>query len=422
VSTAPDDAQIRNLIRSVEVAAAEGRDADSERLLSEARAAAPNHPLVLNEEGRRALNRGDARTARDLLERAVAGAPHHPGIWLNLATSFRGLGMPDEEARALERVLAIDPRQLLALLQKGSLLEQQGRPRAAAVAYQNALATIPPGAQINDVLRPGVQRAADAVRANNASLEAALSARLGDVRARIAAAGTERFDHCIDALLAKRAIYVAQPTFLPYPKLAAYEFYAREEFPWLAELEAATAAIRAEFEQALAANLPAAEAEAQDRPPPWRTLHLWRQGRRVEENIARCPRTADLLVRLPMCEVPDHSPVAFFSILDPKTHIPPATGMTNTRLTVHLPLVAAPGCRLRVGSETRAWSAGRAFVFDDTIQHEAVNESDAPLALLIFDVWNPQLSAAERELVRAAVAAYGEYYRSEPPAPPSATA
>ena len=115
---------------------------------------------------------------------------------------------------------------------------------------------------------------------------------------------------------------------------------------------------------------------------------------------------------MPQCDVPGHAPTAFFSILDPKTHIPPHTGVTNTRLTVHLPLIVPPDCKFRVGSETREWVAGKAWVFDDTIEHEARNGSDEPRAILIFDIWNPFLTPAERDLIRAATDVVGTYYGS----------
>ena len=49
-------------------------------------------------------------------------------------------------------------------------------------------------------------------------------------------------------------------------------------------------------------------------------------------------------------------------------------------------------------------------MFDDTIEHEAWNRSDSPRAVLIFDIWNPFLSEAERDFVRAATEAYSAYY------------
>ena len=80
---------------------------------------------------------------------------------------------------------------------------------------------------------------------------------------------------------------------------------------------------------------------------------------------------------------------------------------------MHLPLIVPGSCRFRVGGEIREWQVGRAWVFDDTIEHEATNDSDAPRAILIFDVWNPELTALERDLVREAIDVLAEYYASE---------
>ena len=96
-----------------------------------------------------------------------------------------------------------------------------------------------------------------------------------------------------------------------------------------------------------------------------------------------------------------------------QSHIPPHTGVTNSRLIVHLPLVVPPQCRFRVGSDTREWREGQAWVFDDTIEHEAWNDSEVPRAILIFDTWHPALTRAERELIRTAVPAIKDYYRDE---------
>jgi aspartyl/asparaginyl beta-hydroxylase (cupin superfamily) len=54
-------------------------------------------------------------------------------------------------------------------------------------------------------------------------------------------------------------------------------------------------------------------------------------------------------------------------------------------------------------------------VFDDTIEHEAWNDSDDWRAVLILDIWNPYLSAAEREMVCALTAGVDEFYGPLPP-------
>jgi aspartyl/asparaginyl beta-hydroxylase (cupin superfamily) len=422
------DSQIRQLVQLVERAQANAQAAQARRLLSEAMALAPEHPLVLNAAGIQELHWGDAAAARRLLERAIGQDERNASFWLNLATSLRRLDLGDEELVALDRALALEPRHLLALLQKASLLEQQGRAKAAATVYHNALQTIPAGAQLHESLRPAIERAEQAVDANNAQLRAFLETEVQDVRARHAAEDQARFDHCLDALAGRRKIYTPQPTFLHFPKLPAWEFYARADFPWLDEIEAATAEIRAEFERVFAEDagrlepyiaypegVPLDQWAELNHSRRWSVFYLWRDGRPIDEHIARCPKTAALLATVPRVDVAEHGPAVFFSILDAKSRIPPHTGVTNTRLIVHLPLVIPPGCRFRVGSETREWRPGTAWVFDDTIEHEAVNDSDVPRAILIFDIWNPYLSAAERDLVRTTVEGVGAYYRGQSP-------
>ena len=73
--------------------------------------------------------------------------------------------------------------------------------------------------------------------------------------------------------------------------------------------------------------------------------------------------------------------------------------MTNVRSIVHLPLIVPTGCGFRVGGESREWREGEAFVFDDTIEHEAWNRSSEERAVLIIDTWNPHLSNHERAMI-----------------------
>ncbi|NDF86536.1 MAG: aspartyl/asparaginyl beta-hydroxylase domain-containing protein, partial [Gammaproteobacteria bacterium] len=56
--------------------------------------------------------------------------------------------------------------------------------------------------------------------------------------------------------------------------------------------------------------------------------------------------------------------------------IPPHHGETNARIVVHLPLVVPEGCRYRVGFDECEWEVGKILAFDDTLEHEARNDSD----------------------------------------------
>ena len=48
-------------------------------------------------------------------------------------------------------------------------------------------------------------------------------------------------------------------------------------------------------------------------------------------------------------------------------------------------------------------------VFDDTYEHEAWNRSKEPRVVLIFDLWNPYLTEAERAAVTDVVEAIGDF-------------
>ena len=387
---------------------------------------APAHPLVLNARAIDHLQTGNAARARELLERAVAVDAANPALWLNIATACRGLGLLDDEEHALQRVLAIEPRHLLGLLQKAELLTRRGKPKAAASVYNHALQTLQPNQRLPSVLRDALNRAVEAVRRNDAALAEYLDDAARDVRATHSGPELARAEHALAALTGTKRIYQPQPTFLHVPKVASEEFYRRELFPWLAEFEAATAEIRAEFERALLQDsagavpyidypdgVPLDQWAELNKSRRWSAFFLWRDGQRIDAHADRCPRTASLLAKAPTADVRGYAPTAFFSILDKKSHIPPHCGVTNSRLIVHLPLVVPGNCRFRVGSETREWEVGKAWVFDDTIEHEAWNDSDVPRAILIFDTWHPDLTAGERELFRTTVPAIKDYYRDE---------
>ena len=115
---------------------------------------------------------------------------------------------------------------------------------------------------------------------------------------------------------------------------------------------------------------------------------------------------------MPLSFIPDVAPCALFSALEPHTHIPAHSGVTNARSLVHLPLIIPGPARFRVANDIREWKMGEAWVFDDTLEHEAWNDADQLRVIMIVDVWNPYLSEGERELVAAAISAYYEFYRS----------
>jgi aspartate beta-hydroxylase len=389
-------------------------------------AEASRDPNELHERARRLLAGGDPAAARAVLEQVVVLAPRHLLYWLSLAAALRALGSHDAELSALERALALDPTHLVVLLQKGALLDLMHKPRSAATVYGHALQTLVPGTRLPPPVEAHVRHAEKRVRENAAALSAAIDERLGALRQGEPHNAHVRFDRCLDRILGRRRIFAPEPTFMLFPYLRNYEFFDRAHFPWLEGVEAATESIRDELLGVLNADqtgiepyiafadgLPLRQWTELNHSRRWSAYFLWNQGRIEQAHLARCPRTAAALAMVPQVDIPGRGPTAFFSILDARTKIPPHTGVTNTRSTVHLPLIVPPGCGFRVGGETREWRVGAGWVFDDTIEHEAWNDSEAPRAILIFDVWNPELTALERDLVRETTIALSQYHEGE---------
>jgi aspartyl/asparaginyl beta-hydroxylase (cupin superfamily) len=422
-AVAPDNATVLRLLQASKGAAAAGRTSEADQLLARVAQLAPAHPAVLNELGLRMMQRGEPGQARELFQRATQGDPKHPALWSNLASSLHALNLLPEELEAVERALALEPRHLPALLQKGMLFELSGDPRNAARAYRNALATLPSGQQPPATVAAAIEQARAVIAADDAALATTIAQHLAPIRERYGGGAFRRVEHCIDLLTGRRTRFTPQPTFMYFPELPAVGFFDREDFPWLDAIEAASDDIRAELMSVLVADreglepyvayrdgVPLNQWKELNKSRRWSAYFLWNQSVPQPAHLARCPRTVELLRTAPQCDVAARGPTAFFSILEAGTRIPPHTGVTNTRLTVHLPLIVPPNCGFRVGSETREWIAGKAWVFDDTIEHEAWNLSDVPRGILIFDIWNPFLTSAERDLIRAVTESVGVYY------------
>ena len=369
-------------------------------------------PTARNWLGADALARTDAATAVTHFDIACQGEPRERSHWINLATAHRILDDAIRERAALDAALAIDQTDLLALIRIAELHERLGEARPAAERWTAVLALSSgiddPSPEFTAILEHAKQYVGEQQRKLVDAIEAALSGELAEASVR----DRRRMQRAADTWLGRRPIYANHCEGLHYPFLPADEYFDAEHFPWLGELEAATATIAAELEAilgdaettltpyiSLPPGVPASKWSGLDKSLDWGAFHLWKEGERFAEACARAPRTAALVEALPLCHIAGRAPNVFFSILKAGSHIPAHTGVTNVRSVVHLPLIVPEGCAFRVGGETRSWERGRAFAFDDTIEHEAWNRSERDRAILIIDVWNPYLSDHERAMI-----------------------
>jgi aspartate beta-hydroxylase len=190
-----------------------------------------------------------------------------------------------------------------------------------------------------------------------------------------------------------------------FPGLDSKPIHECSDFPWVAYLEARSDAIKLEFD--------ALRDRGAFRPHPqkladrgqWGAYFFFADGVAFESNCRECPHTAEALRRLPGATLAGR---AFFSVVAPDTHLKAHCGATNTRLRCHLGLSIPSDSFMRVGTERVRWTEGRCLVFDDSYDHEVRNPS-TERAVLLFDIWHPGLSEAERWAIQKLSQLSGRY-------------
>ncbi len=365
---------------------------------------------ALAQSGIEALRRGDPREARESFERIIAAGQADVAACLGLAYACRSLNEHSAAHAAVDKALALEPRNLRALILKADHLAAEGDERAASSFYMAAVKSAPPPNQLPVELRHEVGRAQAMCERYAARFESYLRDRL-TTQGLAERPSTGRFMRSLDILLGKKKVYYQQPLYYLFPELPQIQFYDRTGFAWLDKVEAATADIRAELIEVLKdpskfkpyvrgdPRRPTHDPKGMLNNPDWSAFYLWQDGKIVQENAARCPATMNALAAVPLSRVKNRSPSALFSLLRPGARIPPHTGFVNTRLICHLPLIVPRDCGFRVGNDTRTPVEGKAWVFDDTMEHEAWNGSDQIRAILLFEIWRPELTEEERSLV-----------------------
>lgn len=366
-----------------------------------------------------AAARGAFLEARQLLEQAAALDPGSFDLHLKRAAMDRAAGDIDAALRALSQALALRPLDFMALLMRANLLDKLESGESGE-AYARALAQAPQSEstpQIDGLIVRARVRHGEYVERTARIFEVAMAAaeRKADPTQR------KRMRRFRTNALKQTRVFHAEPTHFHYPGLREREFHDSDRFSWLARLEAATEAIRTEFHSAAIAeraqivpyiqypaDVPLRQWEALNHSRAWTAIHLIQNGNVVEANARHCPQTMALLAELPQPHIAGRSPNAMFSLLAPGARIPPHNGVANTRLVCHLPLIVPPKCWFRVGEEIREWREGEAFIFDDTIEHEAANESNALRVVFIVDIWHPDLDPVERDAIAAMMVASEE--------------
>jgi aspartyl/asparaginyl beta-hydroxylase (cupin superfamily) len=211
---------------------------------------------------------------------------------------------------------------------------------------------------------------------------------------RVATSFGQWLDRAFDAFAAK-ALRLLEWANARFSLVGKTPFFRVEQFPWASDLETNWRVFREELATLLprVRDLPdiqalQGDAMRQFRDPDddiWKTLIFYDHGRRNAKSCSRCPRTAEIIERIPGMVT------ALFSILGPHAHIPAHRGPYNGVLRYHLGLMVPRDgrCQIRVDSDLASWEEGKSIIFDDSFRHEVLNDTDEYRAILFLDIERP---------------------------------
>lgn len=365
----------------------------------------------LYQAGLAALQRGEPDRACEFLTRLVNQGEQNTSVWTALALSLYNLNKVEEALEAIGHALTLEPGNITGHILQGDWLYKSGQHTRANQAYGLAEEI----AAQSETLPADIQREVSRIRNIREQINGQIARHL---KQSLSKAGfnkdnyTRRFKHAMSLLNGEKQIYHQRPRAFYFPELPNIQFYDTSQFAWREKLEAATPEIREEVARVLADNIglqPYIHSREQGKAAKynpllddtdWSAFFLIKNGQFIEENVRQCPATMKALEGVPFPNVNGRDPMALFSVLRPGTRIAPHHGFLNTRLICHLPLIVPDNCGIRVGNDTRQWEEGKVMVFDDSIEHEAWNNSDKTRAVLIFDIWRPELTEIERQQIR----------------------
>ena len=316
-------------------------------------------------------------------------------------------GVAESEEAQLNRQLAEQPWSVGGHIRMGDARAKSGNDDLACYYYRAAL-RLAETQQLDAQGRNEIVRAERSLKDMEARSHAKREARLRS-RGLPPQHWSPRLAAALDIAAGTKKLYRQEPTNFTYPGLPSIQFFETAQFPWVEAIEGAAPAIRAELTRFLEAQGPddfrayiqghtvAPEADqALGRRKDWSVLSLCENGWLTPSILEHFSATWQTVLQAPVPRIAGWGPTVVFSMLKAGARIASHNGMFNTRLICHLPLIVPPGCAFRVGNEVREWEEGKLLIFDDTIEHEAWNDSEQDRVVLIFDVWRPELSEREK--------------------------
>lgn len=166
-------------------------------------------------------------------------------------------------------------------------------------------------------------------------------------------------------------------------------FYNKEAFPFADTLEHNYKLIKDELKDYLKGHqLQSYFNEALvEKKDSWKVISLRFWDIDFPENQRHFQKTMTLINAIP------HLTSASFTLLEPGSKIKPHCGDTNAMYRFHLGLDipgVLPECGFKSKGDWRNWEEGKLLIFNDANLHQAINLTDRPRLIFIFDTVRPE--------------------------------
>lgn len=355
----------------------------------------------------------DFSGAIQTLEKGHNNHPENKKILRALSIVHQKNGAFEQAIQALDLIIEKDKTDIDIWAMKGAFHEKIGAFREALQAYHCVL-DLNQNSPITDQSKiTHIQKRIPHILTN---IEDRINQEIGSAGIELTDEDS-RFSDALDIMFGRKTVFLQEPQHLYFPELPQKQFYDKTEFSWSQSLEARWKDIQKELLEILSDDqffspylqsedhIPNSAATPLANSMDWSSLYLIKDGNAVPENQAMFPVTMAALKSVDLCKTGGGTPSVLFSRLKPGTHIPPHSGMLNMRLICHLPIIVPGDCRIRVGNKFHEWEEGKLVIFDDTIEHEAWNDSDKDRFVLLFDVWRPEITSRERQLLDILISA-----------------
>ena len=243
-------------------------------------------------------------------------------------------------------------------------------------------------------------------------MQSHLDEALKDIRKRYSANDLIRVEESIDIFKGGSKPADADPrqiaNTLYFPGISAKPWHDTKDFPWVSQMEAAYETILKDLLDLVGNDVtfnPYQHPYTKELGwKGWNTYSFYRAHKWDHEHCATCPETIRAVK-----QTPHGLRECMFTQLIPGSHIEPHSGGSNAVLTAHLGLIIPSGCEIRVEDEIRHWEAGKCLIFDDSYMHEVWHRGTETRMVLLWDIWHPDLTAIEIDVLNSIYPIIDEY-------------